>query len=156
MSSCFFIAFITAICLSIQRIQMKRLALLLILGTSVFAQEYTKADRIKDMQIMAEAMSQIQTGFFYNNNEIVQDGAIRLSDAVRRVEPPLEEREEKDPMTRYMNQKVKFSHKITKKIDQKAKIILQRFKDGDTQQAIQAYTKIMKQCMECHTQLRTW
>jgi len=135
---------------------MKRLALLLMFGTSMFAQEYTKADRIKDMQIMAEAMSQIQTGFFYNNNEIVQDGAIRLSDAVRRVEPPLEEREEKDPMTRYMNEKVKFSHKITKKIDQKAKIILQRFKDGDTQQAIQAYTKIMKQCMECHTQLRTW
>ena len=135
---------------------MKKLALLLLLGGSLLAQEYTKADRIKDMQIMAEAMSQIQTGFFYNNNEIVQDGAIKLSDAVRRVEPPLEEKEEKDPMTRYMNEKVKFSHKTTKKIDQKAKIILERFKDGDAQQAIQAYTKIMKQCMECHSQLRTW
>jgi len=135
---------------------MKQIALLLLLGGSLLAQEYTKADRIKDMQIMAEAMSQIQTGFFYNNNEIVQDGAIKLSDAVRRVEPPLEEREEKDPMTRYMNEKVKFSHKTTKKIDQKAKIILERFKGGDSQQAIQAYTKIMKQCMECHSQLRTW
>ena len=135
---------------------MKKLALLLLLGSSLLAQEYTKADRIKDMQIMAEAMSQIQTGFFYNNSEIVQDGAIKLSDAVRRVEPPLEEIEEKDPMTRYMNEKVKFSHKTTKKIDQKAKIILERFKDGDSQQAIQAYTKIMKQCMECHSQLRTW
>jgi len=135
---------------------MKKLALLMLLGGSLLAQEYTKADRIKDMQIMAEAMSQIQTGFFYNNNEIVQDGAIKLSDAVRRVEPPLEEKEEKDPMTRYMNEKVKFSHKTTKKIDQKAKIILERFKDGDAQQAIQAYTKIMKQCMECHSQLRTW
>ena len=135
---------------------MKKSILILLLGTALFAQEYTKADRIKDMQIMAEAMSQIQTGFFYNNNEIVQDGALKLSDAVRRVEPPLEEKEEKDPMTRYMNQKVQFSHKITKKIDQKAKLILQRFKSGDSQQAIQAYTKIMKQCMECHSQLRTW
>jgi len=135
---------------------MKKNIILLLLSSTLFAGAYTKEDRIKDMQIMADAMTQIETGFFYNNNEIVQDGAIKLSDAIRRVEPPLEEKEEKDPMTRYMNEKVKFSHKITKKIDQKAKLILQRFKDGDTQQAIQAYTKIMKQCMECHSQLRTW
>ena len=135
---------------------MKKTAIILLLSTTLFAGSYTKEDRIKDMQIMSEAMSQIQTGFFYNNNDIVQDGALKLSDAVRRVEPPLEEVEEKDPMTRYMNQKVKFSNKITRKIDQKAKLILQRFKEGDTPQAIQAYTKIMKQCMECHSQLRHW
>ncbi len=141
---------------SIQRDKMKKTAVILLLGTALFAGQYTKDDRIKDMQIMAEAMSEIQTGFFYNNGEIVKNGAIKLSDAVRRVEPPLEEKEEKDPMTRYMNEKVKFSHKITKKIDQKARLILERFADGDTPQAIQAYTKIMKKCMECHSQLRTW
>ena len=135
---------------------MKRSILILLLGTTLFAAPYTKADRIKDMQTMAEAMSQIQTGFFYNNNDIVQDGALKLSDTIRRVQPPLEEVEEKDPMARYMNEKVKFSNKITKKIDQKAKLILQRFKAGDAQEAIQAYTKIMKRCMECHSQLRTW
>ncbi len=135
---------------------MKQAVLILLIGTALFAETYTKEDRIKDMQIMAEAMSQIQTGFFYNNNDIVQDGALKLSDAVRRVEPPLEEKEEKDPMTRYMNEKVKFSNKTTKKIDQKAKIIIERFKNGDIPQAIQAYTKIINQCMDCHTQLRTW
>jgi len=135
---------------------MKKTVIFLLLGTALFAEVYTKEDRIKDMQIMAEAMSEIQTGFYYNNIDIVQNGALKLSDAVRRVEPPLEEKEEKDPMTRYMNEKVKFSHKITKKIDQKAKLILERFQDGDTPQAIQAYTKIMKKCMECHLQLRTW
>ena len=135
---------------------MKKSIIVLLLGTTLFAGQYTKADRIKDMQIMSDAMTQIETGFFYNNAEIVQDGALKLSDAVRRVEPPLEEKEEKDPMARYMNEKVKFSHKITKKIDQKAKLIIERFRDGDMPQAIQAYTKIMKQCMECHSQLRTW
>ena len=135
---------------------MKNSLLLLLLGTTLFAGQYTKADRIKDMQTMAKAMSQIQTGFFYNNLEIVQDGAIKLSDAVRHVQPPLEEREEKDPMTRYMNEKVKFSNKVTKKIDQKAKTLMERFAAGDSQEAVQAYTKIMKQCMKCHTQLRTW
>ena len=135
---------------------MKKSLLLLLLGTTLFAGQYTKEDRIKDMQTMAEAMSQIQTGFFYNNIDIVQDGAIKLSEAVRRVEPRLEEREERAPMTRYMKGKEKFSNKVTKKIDQKAKLIMERFADGDSQQAVQAYTKIMKQCMECHTQLRTW
>ena len=59
-------------------------------------------------------------------------------------------------MTRYMNEKVKFTNKLVKKIDQKAKDILERFKEGDTAQAVQAYTKIMTKCMECHAQVRHW
>jgi len=135
---------------------MKKTVFILLFSTLIFAQDYTKKDRVKDMQIMADAMSKIETGFFYNNNDLVQEGAITLSDAVRRIEPPLEDREEKDPMTRYMNEKVKFTNKLVKKIDQKAKIILERFKEGDTAQAVQAYTKIMNKCMECHTQVRHW
>lgn len=135
---------------------MKKTVFILLFSTLIFAQDYTKKDRIKDMQIMADAMSTIETGFFYNNNNLVQEGALKLSDAVRRIEPPLEEKEEKDPMTRYMNEKVKFTNKLVKKIDQKAKIILERFKGGDTAQAVQAYTKIMNKCMECHTQVRHW
>ena len=135
---------------------MKTALLIFLFSTLVFAQDYTKKDRIKDMQVMAEAMSKIETGFFYNNNDLVQEGALKLSDAVRRIEPPLEEKEEKDPMTRYINEKVKFTNKLVKKIDQKAKDILERFKEGDTAQAVQAYTKIVTKCMECHAQVRHW
>ena len=135
---------------------MKILILILIFTTFTFAQDYTKQNRIDDMQIMAEAMANIEAGFLYNNNELVEAGVIKLSDAIRRVEPPLEEAEEKDAMTRYMNQKVQFTNKITKKIDKKAKIILERFKDNDIAQAVQAYTKIIKQCISCHTQIRHW
>ena len=45
-------------------------------------------------------------------------------------------------MARYMNEK--------------AKLIIERFGEGDTAQAVQAYTKVVKQCMECHTQVRKW
>jgi len=135
---------------------MRKISIALLLGTSLFAGTYTKADRISDMQIMAEAMTSIQTGFFYNNNDIVQAGAIKLSDAIRRVQPPLEEVEERDPMTRYMNNKVIFSNKIVKKIDNKAKLIVQRFASGDVSQAVQAYSKISKQCMKCHHEVRNW
>ena len=35
-------------------------------------------------------------------------------------------------------------------------IHLQRFKDGDSAQALQAYNKIMGQCMKCHREIRHW
>lgn len=134
----------------------RKVALFFAFGLFTMVQAYTKEDRIKDMQIMAQAMEQIQTGFFYNNVDIVQEGVINLSDTIRRVEPPLEEAEEKDPMARYMNNKIKLTNKIKKKIDQKAKMILERFKDGDPTQAAQAYTKILKKCIDCHVQIRQW
>lgn len=135
---------------------MKKIILVLIFSTLAFAQSYTKQDRLNDMHVMADAMSEIQAGFLFNNGKLIDSGVIKLSDAIRRVEPPLEEVEEKNPMTRYMNQKVQFTNKITKKIDKKARLILERFKDNDIPQAIQAYTKIMKECMNCHTQIRHW
>jgi predicted DNA-binding protein YlxM (UPF0122 family) len=134
----------------------KIVTIALLASTLLLAKPYTKADRILDMQSMAEAMGKIQTGFFYNNNDLVQQGALSLSDAIRRVQPPLEEKEEKDPMTRFMNNKVEMSNKITKKIDKKASMIIERFAEGDTVQALQAFSKVTEQCMECHTQLRNW
>ncbi|PHS56279.1 MAG: cytochrome C [Sulfurimonas sp.] len=135
---------------------MKKLFIALLLSTSLFAGVYTKQDRIKDMQIMAKAMSQIETGFFYNNNDIIQDGALTLSDTIKRVKPPLEEAEEKDPLARYMNQKIEFTNKIVRSIDKKTETIITRFAKGDVQASVQAYTKIMKQCIKCHHEIRQW
>ncbi len=131
------------------------LAFMLLVGM-VHAGNYTKEDRIRDMKEMADAMNTIQSGFFYNNYETVAAGVTQLSDAVVNVKPPLEEQEEKNPMARYMNEKVKMSNKIVKKINQKALTILQRFKSGDSAQAVQAYTKIVGQCMKCHREIRHW
>jgi len=121
-----------------------------------YAGAYTKADRIKDMKQMAEAMGTIQNGFFYNNYDTVAKGVNQLSNAAERVKPPMEEANEKNPMARYMDEKVKMTNKIVKKIDQKALTILQRFKSGDSAQAVQAYTKIVGQCIKCHREIRHW
>lgn len=137
-------------------IMSKIVTITLLASTLLLAKPYTKADRILDMQALAEAMGKIQTGFFYNNNDLVQDGALTLSDVIRRVQPPLEEKEEKDPMTRFMNNKVQMSNKIAKKIDKKAQMIIERFAEGDTIQALQSFSKITEKCMQCHTQLRNW
>ena len=136
---------------------MKKMVLALLVSSSIaFAGTYTKEDRIKDMHQMADAMGTIQTGFFFNNYETVAAGVNSLTDASMRVKPPLEVVQEKNPMTRYMNQKVKMTSKIVKKIDQKALTILQRFKSGDHTQAVQAYSKIVDQCIRCHQKMRMW
>lgn len=129
---------------------------MLLSASSTYSEGYTKQDRIADMHTMAQAMIDIQTGFLFNNFVMVQEGVHNLSTAVENVKPPLEEAEEKDPMTRYMNNKVKLTNKMVKKINQKALTILERFKDNDATQAVQAYTKILKVCMECHIRIRHW
>ena len=129
---------------------------LFLVSTAVYAAPYTKQDRINDMHEMAHAMNTIQSGFFYNNYDTISEGVEHLSQAMQRVKPPLEEVEETDVMARYMNNKVQMTNKVLKKINQKSLTILQRYKNGDSQQAVQAYTKILGQCMSCHRETRNW
>lgn len=136
---------------------MKKLLVGIVLtGALLSAGPYTHKDRILDMQTLASAMQTIQNGFFYNNIDMVVEGTGLLADTIVKIEPPLEEVEEKDIMTRYTNNKVQMSNRIKKKIIRKTKDIIERFRDGDATQALQAYSKITGQCMACHTQLRKW
>lgn len=136
---------------------MKKIILAIsLMGSILTADPYTQQDRINDMNEMASAMNIIQSGFFYNNYDTVAAGVTKLSDAIIRVKPPIEEVQEKDIMTRYMNRKIQMSNKVVKKINQKSLTILQRFKNGDSTQAVQAYTKIMGQCIKCHRETRNW
>jgi len=136
---------------------MKKIVLaMMLVGATLMATPYTQVDRIKDMNEMANAMNIIQSGFFYNNYSTVEAGVEKLVEAVQRVKPPIEEIQEKDLMTKYMNQKIQMSNKIVKKINKKSLDILARFKSGDSVQAVQAYTKIMGQCIKCHRETRNW
>ena len=135
---------------------MKKIILSLALTSSLLMAAYTQDDRIKDMQTMANAMQDIQNGFFYNNFEMIKAGGVILADTIMRVEPPLEEKEETDVMTRFMNNKVKMTNTTKKKIKKKTQKMIERFRDGDATQALQNFTKITKECMKCHTQLRQW
>ncbi len=138
---------------------MKKLGLALTLtSTLLFADftTYTQADRIQDMQKMAKAMETIQGGFFYNNFDMIKEGGVTLADTIERVEPPLEEVEEKDVMTRFLNNKVKMTNSIKRKIRKKVSHMIASFKDGEAKRALQDFTKITESCMACHTRLRNW
>jgi hypothetical protein len=55
-----------------------------------------------------------------------------------------------------MNNSLKMTNKIKKKITKKAEDIDERFESGDPVQALQAYSKISQQCLKCHINLRKW
>ncbi len=117
---------------------------------------YTQADRIKDMQTMAAAMGEIQSGFFYNNLDMIKEGGLKLVTALERVEPPLEEKEEKDVMTRFMNNKVKMTNSIKRRVRKKVTHMIESFQEGRPETALQDFKKITESCMACHTRLRSW
>jgi hypothetical protein len=136
---------------------MKKLLLIpAILTTFASAEGYTQADRILDMQKMAQAMQDIQTGFFYNNIDIVKDGTKTLRETIKRVGPIDSEVNTKDIYEKWMNNSLKMTNKIKKKITRKAEDIDERFESGDPKQALQAYSKISQQCLKCHINLRKW
>ena len=130
---------------------------LLMIGTNiVMAKGYTQADRIADMQKMAQAMQDIQSGLLYNNLDIIKAGTSTLKETIIKVRPIDEEVNNKDIYEKWLNNNLKMTNKIQKKIRNKADTLEERFADGDAVQALQEYSKIIGQCMKCHVRLRKW
>jgi translation initiation factor 2 beta subunit (eIF-2beta)/eIF-5 len=105
---------------------------------------------------MAQAMQDIQTGFFYNNLDIVKDGVKTLSATIVKIKPIDSEVNNKDIYEQWLNNDLKMTRKIKKKIKNKALYLEERFTDGDVAQALQNYNKISAQCLKCHINLRKW
>ncbi len=138
--------------------QWLQVATALIIGstTLVNAEGYTQADRIMDMQKMAQAMQDIQSGLLYNNLDIIKAGTKVLKDTIIKIRPIDEEVNNKDIYEKWLNNNLKMTNKIQKKIRNKAQTLEERFADGDAVQALQEYSKIIGQCMQCHVRLRKW
>jgi len=129
---------------------------LILSGNIAMADGYTQGDRILDMQKMAQAMQDIQSGLLYNNLDIVKAGTKVLKETIIKIRPIDEEVNNKDIYEKWLNNNLKMTNKIQKKIRKKAEDIEERFADGDAVQALQAYSKIIGQCMQCHVRLRKW
>ena len=121
-----------------------------------FANDYTQADRILDMQKMAQAMQDIQSGFFYNNLDIVKAGAEDLGKTIVKIRPIKKEVSNKDVYERWMNNNTAMTKRIQRNIERRTEVIIKRFQNGDPRQALQEYSKITEQCMKCHISLRKW
>ncbi len=121
-----------------------------------FAEGYTQAERVLDMQKMAQAMHDIQDGFFYNNLDIVKAGAEDLKSAIVKIRQTKTEVNNKDVYERWMNNNTAMTNRTQRKIENYSDVIIERFSDGDATQALQVYNKIASECMKCHVSLRKW
>ncbi len=129
---------------------------LLILGCVLGANDEAKIskERIDAMRSMEKSMATIQKGFLYNDIRIVEEGVKALKERSIHLEPPLRGDE------LLLNKKETYKYKFTKKQAYRMNIYaddLQRdFYNGEKKQAMYAYTKILKQCMSCHSRIRKW
>lgn len=121
-----------------------------------FAETYVQEDRILDMQKLAQAMQDIQSGFFYNNLDIVKAGAEDLKATIVKIGPIKREVENTDVYERWLEGNTAMTKRIQRKIIQEADDIIARFSDGDATQALQVYSKLSNECMKCHVSLRKW
>ncbi len=121
-----------------------------------WSEGYSQADRTLDMQRMAHAMQDIQSGFFYNNLDIVTAGANDLKKTIARIGTTNEEKNTTDVYERWMNNNTAMTARMQKKISKYADTIIERFKDGDAVQALQVYNRATAECMKCHVSLRKW
>lgn len=128
----------------------------LAVGTFGFAEGYTQGERILDMQKMAQAMQDMQSGFFYNNLDIVKAGAEDLKVAIIKIKPTVKEVDNKDVYERWLNNNTAMTNRTQRKIENYSDVIVERFADGDATQALQVYNKIASECMKCHVSLRKW
>ncbi|HIP02776.1 MAG TPA: hypothetical protein EYH01_04750 [Campylobacterales bacterium] len=128
---------------------------LLILGCVLGASEAKiSKERIEAMRAMENAMATIQKGFLYNDARIVEKGVKMLKDRSIHLEPPLTGDE------KYLKKEETYKYKFTKKQAYRMNIyaddIQRDFYNDEKKQAMYAYTKILKQCMSCHSRIRKW
>ena len=121
-----------------------------------WSEGYTQGERILDMQKMAHAMQDIQSGFFYNNLDIVIAGTKDLKEAIVKVGPTHTEKNSKDVYERWMNNNTAMTARIQKRIIKYSDTMVERFKDGDAIQALNVYNRVTAECMKCHISLRKW
>jgi len=108
---------------------------------------YDQAERIKDMQSMESAMSQIQKGILYNNKKMVLQSIEKLKKASSSVEiAPKTEMDYSSYFAKRQSENIrKYADKIKKNIEA-----------GHKHGAAMNYTKVLDQCISCHNKIRKW
>ena len=125
---------------------------LVFLSTFALA-DYTKEDRVADMQAMEKGMAEIQKGFLYNSKELIDSGVKAVRNRALTLQPP---RVGDKSLARDETYAFMFARKQQRKIDTHAAQLAEKFANGDKYQAMHHFTKILKQCTACHTKLRKW
>jgi hypothetical protein len=120
--------------------------------STLWAKDYTKSQRITDMNKMADGLSLIQKGFLYRCKDgscFEKGGSIILN-----VVKTLETQEMKDFLPTQQKYAYKFGEKSAKMIELYVNDLNESIKAKNTQDALEDYNQILRQCNSCHIRLR--
>jgi cytochrome c556 len=131
---------------------MKKALLVSVLVSSVlFGQEVLYPDRMKNMQEMETAMSEIQKGFLYDNVNVVKNGVKHLKVTIAHTESFIKEGVNKEGLN-----SLEYAKKQANDINALADGILTTFEKGDRYNSVDNYLKVMSKCLSCHQTVRSW
>ncbi len=129
----------------------KALVVSILVGGLLFAQEVRYPERMKNMQEMETAMSEIQKGFLFNNINVVKNGVKHLKHTVKFTESFMKEGVGENKINNKM-----YAHNEATTISKYADEILVTFEKGDRYSAANAYLLILSKCLSCHQTVRSW
>lgn len=127
------------------------LVLLLTSGVLFAQQEVRHIDRMKNMQDMETAMSEIQKGFLFDNAHVVKNGVKHLKETVGYTESFIKGGVNKEGFNSLV-----YAKKQAVDISKLADDILLAFEKGDRYEAANGYLKVLSKCLSCHQTIRSW
>ena len=123
-----------------------------LLSGLLFGQEALYPERMKNMQEMEIALSEIQKGFLFNNINVVKNGVKHLKITTLNTESFMKEGVvNKDGVNTLV-----YAQAQAKDITSLADRILETFEKGDNYSAANNYLQILSKCLSCHQTVRSW
>ena len=123
-----------------------------LLSGLLFGQEALYPERMKNMQEMEIALSEIQKGFLFNNINVVKNGVKHLKTTTLHTESFIKEGViNKDGVNTLV-----YAQAQAKDITGFADRILETFEKGDNYSAANNYLQILSKCLSCHQTVRSW
>lgn len=130
----------------------KSLLVLLLTSGILFAQQEVRyPDRMKNMQEMETAMSEIQKGFLFDNINVVKNGVKHLKETISHTESFI-----KDGVNKEGFNSLVYAKKQAIDISKEADTILVAFEKGDRYAAASGYLRVLSKCLSCHQTVRSW
>lgn len=127
---------------------LKLTALSLLLSSALLAAP--KMDMAQDMRTMLQAMQEIETSGFYNNQEGMKAGVKKLKSSLS----TLLTRDAKEYLPDEKAYANKFAKKSANMIEMYADDLLDSLSHNKMDDALENYSLILKQCTSCHTRIR--
>ena len=130
----------------------KSLLVLLLTSGILFAQQEVRyPDRMKNMQEMETAMSEIQKGFLFDNVNVVRNGVKHLKVTISHTESFIKGGVNKEGFNSLV-----YAKKQAVDIRKEADSILVAFEKGDRYGAASGYLRVLSKCLSCHQTVRSW